>query len=94
LFGKGLLDEGGDRRGRHLGVGFELEPIPSMATTPIPLSSKYLAKTLFSSGPPEPEARFWHRLICFRHFIDGSLAPHSLTAVHRAILPRLIGCAP
>ena len=33
--------------------------------------------------------RFWHRLIRFRHFIDGLLALASLNLTRRDILPTL-----
>jgi len=33
--------------------------------------------------------RFWHRLIRFRHFIDGSLALASLNPTRRDIVPTL-----
>jgi hypothetical protein len=33
--------------------------------------------------------RFWHRLICFRHVISGSLALASLNLTRRDILPTL-----
>jgi hypothetical protein len=33
--------------------------------------------------------RFWHRLIRFRHFIDGSLALASLNLTRRDIIPTL-----
>jgi hypothetical protein len=38
VLGKGLLDEGGDRAGGTSGMDLNSTPIPSMATTPIPLS--------------------------------------------------------